>query len=107
MEMGESCAPSHCRIARRGHRITLTLRPRPRKLPALALLGVDEVFHFLEAVSSLKTRVALTPAYAAGLRVSEVTGLAVDVIDNERIWSSGSASKSFAILLLFEKRRPS
>jgi integrase/recombinase XerD len=36
----------------------------PRKLPAV--LSADEVVRFLEAVSSLKARVALTTAYAAG-----------------------------------------
>jgi integrase len=45
----------------------------PRKLPAV--LSADEVVRFLEAVSSLKARIALTTAYAAGLRVSEVIGL--------------------------------
>ena len=39
----------------------------PRKLPTV--LSADEVVRFLEAVSSLKARVALTTAYAAGLRV--------------------------------------
>jgi integrase/recombinase XerD len=38
----------------------------PRKLPVV--LSTDEVVRFLEAVSSLKSRVALTAAYAAGLR---------------------------------------
>jgi site-specific recombinase XerD len=45
----------------------------PRKLPTV--LSPDEVARFLQAVSSLKARVALTTAYAAGLRVSEVAGL--------------------------------
>ena len=45
----------------------------PRKLTPV--LSADEVVRFLEAVSSLKARVALTTAYAAGLRVSEVIGL--------------------------------
>jgi site-specific recombinase XerD len=45
----------------------------PRKLPVV--LNADEVVGFLEAVSSLKSRVALTTAYAAGLRVSEVIGI--------------------------------
>ena len=47
----------------------------PRKLPVV--LSADEVVRFLEAVSSLKARVALTTAYAAGLRVSEVAALKV------------------------------
>src|SRR6202035_1346215 len=42
----------------------------PRKLPVI--LSPDEVVQFLEAVSSLKCRAALTCCYAAGLRASEV-----------------------------------
>jgi len=49
------------------------------------VLSGDEVIRFLEAVSSLKARVALTTAYAAGLRVSEVTGLKVADIDSQRM----------------------
>ncbi len=44
----------------------------PRRLPVV--LSADEVVRFLEAVPSLKARAALTTAYAAGLRVSELTG---------------------------------
>jgi len=55
----------------------------PRKLPAV--LSGDEVIRFLEAVSHLKARVALTTAYAAGLRVSEVTGLKIVDIDSDRM----------------------
>jgi site-specific recombinase XerD len=55
----------------------------PRKLPAV--LSGDEVIRFLEAVSHLKARVALTNAYAAGLRVSEVTGLKIVDIDSDRM----------------------
>ena len=39
---------------------------------------------FLESVSSLKARVALTTTYAAGLRVSEVAVLKVSDIDSSR-----------------------
>jgi integrase/recombinase XerD len=39
----------------------------PSKLPVV--LDADELVRFLEAVPSLKTRVALTMAYAAGLRI--------------------------------------
>jgi integrase/recombinase XerD len=49
------------------------------------VLSADEVVRFLEAVSSLKARVALTTAYAAGLRVSEVTGLKAADIDSGRM----------------------
>jgi integrase/recombinase XerD len=45
-------------------------------------LGGEEVARFLESVSSLKARVALTTAYAAGLRVSEVAALKVSDIDS-------------------------
>jgi hypothetical protein len=54
----------------------------PRKLPVVLI--ADEVVRFLEAVSSLKSRVALTTAYAAGLRVSEVVGVKVADIDSQR-----------------------
>ena len=55
----------------------------PRKLPTV--LSADEVVRFLESVSSLKSRVALTTAYAAGLRVSEVAALKVGDIDSDRM----------------------
>jgi len=55
----------------------------PRKLPTV--LGGDEIVWFLESVSSLKARVALTTAYAAGLRVSEVAALKVSDIDSSRM----------------------
>ena len=54
----------------------------PRRLPVV--LSADEVVRFLEAVPSLKARAALTTAYAAGLRVSEVIGLRVSDIDSRR-----------------------
>ena len=54
----------------------------PRKLPVV--LSADEVVQFLESVSSLKSRAALTTAYAAGLRASEVAGLGVADIDSAR-----------------------
>src|SRR5271168_5587493 len=54
----------------------------PRKLPTV--LSADEVVRFLEAVSNLRSRVALTTAYAAGLRVSEVAVLKVRDIDSPR-----------------------
>ena len=55
----------------------------PRKLPVV--LSGDEVVRFLEAVPSLKTRAALTTAYAAGLRASEAVGLKVADIDGGRM----------------------
>lgn len=55
----------------------------PRRLPVV--LSADEVVRFLESVPSLKARAALTTAYAAGLRVSEVTALRVADIDSGRM----------------------
>jgi len=54
----------------------------PRKLPVV--LSADEVARFLEAVSGLRSRAALTTAYAAGLRASEVAGLLIEDIDSDR-----------------------
>jgi len=48
------------------------------------VLSADEVVSFLEAVPSLKSRAALTTAYAAGLRTSEVVGLRVEDVDSAR-----------------------
>ena len=48
----------------------------PEKLPAV--LNAEEVVRFLEAVEGLRNRIALTTAYAAGLRVREVTRLRID-----------------------------
>ena len=55
----------------------------PRQLPVV--LSADQVVRFLEAVPNLKHRTALTTAYAAGLRVSEVLSLKVDNIDSSRM----------------------
>jgi integrase/recombinase XerD len=55
----------------------------PQKLPVV--LGTDEVVRFLEAVPGLKHRVALTTAYAAGLRAAEVAGLKIADIDSGRM----------------------
>jgi integrase/recombinase XerD len=55
----------------------------PRKLPVV--LSADEVVRFLEAVPSLKTRAALTTAYAAGLRAAEAVGLKVVNVDSGRM----------------------
>ncbi|KAA9382315.1 tyrosine-type recombinase/integrase [Neorhizobium galegae] len=54
----------------------------PAKLPRI--LNGDEIVRFLEAVPSLRTRTALTTAYAAGLRASEAVHLKVRNIDGER-----------------------
>lgn len=55
----------------------------PRKLPVV--LSREEVARFLEAVPGLKSRIALTIAYAAGLRLSEVVALKPCDIDSQRM----------------------
>jgi len=55
----------------------------PRKLPVV--LSAEEIGQFLKAVRGLKNRTALTTAYAAGLRASEVVRLKVSDIDNQRM----------------------
>ena len=69
--LGEAMIPERIPYAR-----------EPRKLPVV--LSADEVVAFLEAVASLKSRAALTTAYAAGLRTSEVVGLRIEDIDSAR-----------------------
>jgi integrase/recombinase XerD len=69
--LGEAMIPERIPYAR-----------EPRKLPVV--LSADEVVAFLEAVPSLKSRAALTTAYAAGLRTSEVVGLRIADIDSAR-----------------------
>ncbi len=60
--------------------------PYARKPAALPdVLNRDEVVRFLEAVPSLKCRVALTTAYATGMRVSEVVAVEVRNIDSGRM----------------------
>jgi integrase/recombinase XerD len=55
----------------------------PRKLPVV--LSSDEVVRFLQSVAGVQHRVALTTAYAAGLRVSEVARLKIADIDSRRV----------------------
>ena len=57
---------------------------RARTAQTAGCVQRDEVVQFLEAVSSLKSRAALTTAYAAGLRASEVAGLRVKDVDSGR-----------------------
>jgi integrase/recombinase XerD len=56
---------------------------QPRTLPVV--LGPDELARFFAAVKNLKHRALLMTAYAAGLRVSEVTRLRVTDIDSARM----------------------
>jgi len=54
-----------------------------QKLPQV--LSVEEVTRLLTAASNLKHRAALSVAYGAGLRASEVTHLKMGDIDSERM----------------------
>ena len=61
----------------------------PQKLPVV--LSADEVVRFLEAVPSLKSRAALTTAYAAGLRASEAVSLKVADIQMDQVTQQNAA----------------
>ena len=72
----------------------------PRKLPLV--LSADEVVRFLEAVPSLKSRTALTTAYAAGLRASEAVRLKISDIDSGRMMiriEEGKGAKDRYVML--------
>jgi len=55
----------------------------PERLPPV--LNREEIVRFLKAVEGTRNRVALTTAYAAGLRIGEVVRLKVSAIDSERM----------------------
>jgi len=55
----------------------------PRKLPVV--LSVEEVARLLNAAPGLKYRAALSVAYGAGLRATEVISLKVSDIDSKRM----------------------
>ncbi len=56
---------------------------KEQKLPRV--LSVEQVARLLQAVTNLKHRAALSVAYGAGLRASEVTHLKIADIDSERM----------------------
>lgn len=57
--------------------------PQPRKIPVV--LSCEEVARLIAAAPNLKSQAALSVAYGAGLRASEVTSLKVTDIDSERM----------------------
>src|SRR6202163_3321240 len=61
----------------------LTLVREPRKIPVI--LSLEEIARLLEAAPGPKYKAALSAAYGAGLRVSEVVALKVSDIDSERM----------------------
>lgn len=56
---------------------------QPRKIPVV--LSQQEIKQLLDATASLKYKAALSVAYGAGLRASEVTHLKVSDIDSQRM----------------------
>jgi site-specific recombinase XerD len=61
----------------------LTFVREPRKIPVV--LSPEEVVRLLEAAPGPKYKAALSAAYGAGLRVSEVVALKVSDIDSKRM----------------------
>jgi site-specific recombinase XerD len=61
----------------------IPLPKKPFKLPVI--LSREEVAHFFESIASRKHRTILMTAYAAGLRISEVTRLKITDIDSQRM----------------------
>ena len=61
----------------------LTFVREPRKIPVV--MSPEEVARFLEAAPGPKYKAALSAAYAAGLRVSEVVALKVSDVDSQRM----------------------
>jgi integrase/recombinase XerD len=61
----------------------LTFVAEPRKIPIV--LSPEEVARFLEAAPGPKYKAALSAAYGAGLRVSEVVALKVSDVDSRRM----------------------
>jgi len=55
----------------------------PRILPVV--LSPDELRRLIEAADNLKHQTALSAAYGAGLRASEVVALKVTDVDSERM----------------------
>jgi site-specific recombinase XerD len=55
----------------------------PRKLPLI--MSIEEVTRLIEAAGGLKYKAALSVAYGAGLRASEVVHLKVSDIDSQRM----------------------
>jgi len=62
--------------------VGMTTVRQPRRLPVI--LSPEEVARLLDAAPGLKARAALSLAYGAGLRASEVVSLKVSDIDSDR-----------------------
>ena len=62
--------------------VGMTTVRQPQRLPVI--LSPEEVARLLDAAPGLKARAALSLAYGAGLRASEVVSLKISEIDSER-----------------------
>ena len=62
----------------------LTFVREPRRIP-VTTLSLEEIARLLEAAPGPKYKAALSAAYGAGLRVSEVVALKVSEVDSERM----------------------
>ena len=70
-------------LGRKDAAVRIVSAKEPKKLPTV--LSADEIARFLQAVPGLRNRAALTTAYSAGLRVSEVVTLRIGDIDSSRM----------------------
>ena len=70
-------------LGRKDAAVRIVSAKEPKRLPVV--LSVGEITRFLEAIPGLRNRAALTTAYGAGLRVSEVAALEVGDIDSSRM----------------------
>lgn len=70
-------------LARDWRVVSIPYPRRPRKLPVV--LSLEEVDQFFSAIQNLRYRAVLMTAYAAGLRISEVSRLKVADIDSSRM----------------------
>jgi integrase/recombinase XerD len=89
--------------------VTLERKDLPERIPYArrrktvpVILSPEEVAAFLEAVPSRRDRVALTTAYATGLRASEVLALRIHDIDSSRmviLVANGKGGKQRYVML--------
>ncbi len=70
-------------LGRGDAQVGMTTVREPQKLPVV--LSPEEVAHLLDAAPGLKYRAALSVAYGAGLRASEVVSLKLTDIDSSRM----------------------
>ncbi len=78
-------------LGRGDAQVGMTTVHEPRKLPVV--LSPEEVARLLDAASGLKYRAALSVAYGAGLRASEVVSLKLADIDSSRMMIRVEQSK--------------